>query len=161
MGIKRTELIRQIDLWPSKWCFRSKIGQKRQKYRKPNFPLYFWQNPLYFFNGLLGSLNGLKWIFCRKQTLSKIQFHIGIHLNEIQILHFENMLTPNDHSMRAAFNTTELRQQFLYNGVQNAFQCIFLSKMTHPKQINFGWVKFMESNGYGSTEPLPINLTVQ
>ena len=27
-----------------------------------------------FFNGLLGSLNGLKWIYCRKQTLSKIQF---------------------------------------------------------------------------------------
>ena len=77
MGIKRTELIRQIDLWPLKKCFRNKIGQKRQKYRKPNFPLYFWQNPLYFFNGLLGSLNGLKWIFCSKYV--------------------ENMLTPTTH----------------------------------------------------------------
>ena len=68
-----------------------------QKFIKPNFPLYFWQNPLYFFNGLLGSLNGLKWIFCRKQTLSKIQFYIGIHLNQIQILNFENLITPSDH----------------------------------------------------------------
>ena len=94
MGIKRTELIRQIDLWPSKQFFRNKIGQKRQKYRKPNFPLYFWQNPLYFFNGLLGSLNGLKWIFCRKQTLSKIQFYIGIHLSEIQNLNFAKYDNP-------------------------------------------------------------------
>ena len=90
MGIGRPELIRQIDLWPSKSCFRHKIGQKMQKYIKPNFPLYFWQNPLYFFNGLLGSLNGLKWIFCRKQTLSQIQFYIGIHLNETQICQFRN-----------------------------------------------------------------------
>ena len=59
--------------------------------------MYFWQNPLYFFNGLLGSLNGLKWIFCRKQTLSKIQFYIGIHLKQIQILNFENMITPIGH----------------------------------------------------------------
>ena len=70
---------------------------KKQKYRKPNFPLYFWQNPLYFFNGLLGNLNGLKWIFCRKQTQSKIQIYIGIHLSEIQILNFENMIAPNVH----------------------------------------------------------------
>ena len=91
MGIKRTELIRQIDLWPSKYFFRNKIGQKRQKYRKPNFPLYF-------FNGLLGRLNGLKWNFCRKQTLFKIQFYTGIHLSKIQIFNFENMITPSVHA---------------------------------------------------------------
>ena len=60
--------------------------------------MYFWQNPLYFFNGLLGSLNGLKWIFCSKQTLSKIQFYIGIHLDQIQILNFENMIPPTIHA---------------------------------------------------------------
>ena len=80
MGIKRTELIRQIDLY--------KIGQKRQKYRNPNFPLYFWQNPLYFFDGLLGSLNGLKWIFCRIQTLSKTQFYRRIYLSENFFVNF-------------------------------------------------------------------------
>ena len=45
--------------------------------------------------------------------------------------------------------TTVLRQCFLYNGVQNTVQCIFIKKMTHPEQIKFRWVKFMGKMGIG------------
>ena len=45
--------------------------------------------------------------------------------------------------------TTVLRQRFSYNGVQNAIQCIFIKKMTHPEQIKFRWVKFMGKMGMG------------
>ena len=44
MGIKRTVLIRQIDLWGSEPLESKKKMKKMQKTEMSNFPLYFWPN---------------------------------------------------------------------------------------------------------------------
>ena len=42
MGIKRTVLIRQIDLWGSEPLESKKMKQKMQKTEMSIFPMYFW-----------------------------------------------------------------------------------------------------------------------
>ena len=44
MGIKRTVLIRQIDLWGSEPLESHKKMKKMQKTEMSIFPLYFWTN---------------------------------------------------------------------------------------------------------------------
>ena len=44
MGIKRTVLIRRIDVWGSEPLESKKMKQKMQKNEMSIFPLYFWTN---------------------------------------------------------------------------------------------------------------------
>ena len=60
MGIKRTVLIRQIDLWGSEPLESKKIKQKMQITEMSIFPLYFLGIPLYNVKAVVPCLNGSK-----------------------------------------------------------------------------------------------------
>ena len=49
MGIKRTELIRQIDLWPSKYFFSEQNWTKKAKIQKTKFSFVFLAKSFVFF----------------------------------------------------------------------------------------------------------------
>ena len=56
MGIKRTVLIRRIDLWGSEPLESKKIKQKMQKTEMSIFPLYFWANSFVKKKAILNTL---------------------------------------------------------------------------------------------------------
>ena len=60
MGIKRSVLIRRIDIWDSEHLKSKKIKQKMQITEMSMFPLYFLGIPLYNVEAVVPCLNGSK-----------------------------------------------------------------------------------------------------
>ena len=56
MGIKRTVLIRQIDLWVIEPLESKKMKQKMQKTEMSIFPMYFWANSFVKKKAILNTL---------------------------------------------------------------------------------------------------------
>ena len=83
MGIKRTVLIRQIDLLTGKPFLRNKIGEKMQKTKMRTFPFVFLGNS--FVSKKVQIRKG-RWHFGEKfikRNVLKIDFYIRKHLSWI------------------------------------------------------------------------------
>ena len=81
MGIKRTVLIRQIDLWTGKPFPRNEIRQKMQKTKIRTFPFVFLANSFVFKKVQIRKTAFSEKVL--KRNVLKIDFYIRKHLSWI------------------------------------------------------------------------------